>query len=816
MATIFFSQHSSNPLERRSSDARPNMFHDLLNKPIEASSDPLSGYDVDQEKYVKHISTVRPSVKYGAGPVATKNSLCVDLDEPMDQSDDLIIVGKTPEPQRVRKVPVVISRPDEHLRFSEDVTGEVVDVDEVMEQEEGDEEREHDEMGEEADDEDDSDMSSDSDDEENSLWRKPPEEQQEITAEIRDLEQTLGPILTDDYKLLDRLGTGTFSSVYKAIDLHYHTKWDNTPWHGHHPPSSTAYYQSEPRPRGSKVFVAVKRIYVTSSPERIRNEIAILEECRSCRHVSQLITAFRERDQVVVIMPYQRNDDFREYFNTLSMAGIKSYFRCLFRALRDIHSRNIIHRDVKPANFLFDPRTGIGTLCDFGLACRIENSGSQHDTCLHSPSSEEHPHGKIKDRREYDAEHCRKMSKDAKQKSALPSEKVGYLEKDPRPVSKANRAGTRGFRAPEVLLKCGDQTGAIDVWSAGVILLFFLTRKFPLFQSNDDVEAIMEIAAVIGKRKMERAAMLHNRTFSTNVPSITPDGISWREFIEKQNPDLTTPPEPNSRYYPYSKQLEAYQKHRLENIDFEAEEDGDGETDQGSTLSSPPSLLGLQSRRPRSSSTAGTSSIHFPTSPPKTVSSPEPDFASTTPERRKIRKGVLPSTNFVYKLRAPSQKSHNRDLSNALDLVELLMHHESTARITPRKALYHPFLHNRKRGQRRGSGGGGSDMEDVDQDGEDSWNTEDPWRGDDDESEPSDDEFFPHPFGRGVCKRYHFEDEVDAPCVRVYTEDGEGEDEKEPGGEPRMEVVRLSSGEGIAIGRQPCEFHKIGYELDMM
>ena len=51
------------------------------------------------------------------------------------------------------------------------------------------------------------------------------------------------------------------------------------------------------------------------------------------------------------------------------MDGIKSYLRCLFRALRDVHSRGVIHRDIKPANFLFDPRTGIGTLCDFGLAC---------------------------------------------------------------------------------------------------------------------------------------------------------------------------------------------------------------------------------------------------------------------------------------------------------------------------------------------------------------------------------------------------------------------------------------------------------------
>ena len=147
-------------------------------------------------------------------------------------------------------------------------------------------------------------------DEEMTIYLKSPEEREEIEEEIADLDEAV-PHLAEDYKLIDRLGTGTFSSVYKAIDLGYHTKWDDPPWHGLHPPSSSAYNQSTRLSPDTKAFVAVKRIYVTSNPERIRNEISIMQDCRGCRHVSQLITAFRHEDQVVAIMPYHRNDDFR-------------------------------------------------------------------------------------------------------------------------------------------------------------------------------------------------------------------------------------------------------------------------------------------------------------------------------------------------------------------------------------------------------------------------------------------------------------------------------------------------------------------------
>ncbi|KAL7282671.1 hypothetical protein ACG7TL_004144 [Trametes sanguinea] len=656
-ATALLSRHSSNPLEVSSSDTRNRaylkelMHAQQMARPFggdpQSSDDPLNDLNLPElERYHTHLAQLYPNAQtsayqYGA---STSKAPAKDMDEDM---------------------------------FSDgDSDGE------EMEQDQEEEEAEEDEGAD--------------TDEELTIYLKSREEQAEIEEEIADLENAV-PELTEDYKIIDRLGTGTFSAVYKAIDLGYHTKWHNAEWHGYHPPSSSAYYQSTPHPPGSKVFVAIKRIYVTSGPERIRNELMIMEDCRGCRHVSQLITAFRREDQVVAIMPYHKNDDFRQdYFRYLPLEGVKAYFRCMFRALRDIHIRGIIHRDVKPANFLFDPRTGVGTLCDFGLACRVER-GQSLGSCLHTPPSREHPHGRLKPRTEYDIDHIKRMQKEGRIRSAGPSDKVGYPEKDTRPHSKANRAGTRGFRAPEVLLKCGEQTGAIDVWSAGVILLFFLTKKFPVFHSGDDTEALMEIATIIGRRKMEKTATLHSRLFQSNVPSLTQDGMSWREFVERQNPDLRIPPEPDYSYYPYT--LPEYRQ---------------------------------RARPPPSSS-----SCYSPgrSSPP---SQAEPHAPSPTPSER---------------------DQYAAEIEHALDFLEKAMEPESIRRMTPRTALYHPFL--REPGA------------------------------------PEDDECAPHPFGDGVCGHLHSIDDEEELCVKVRVEGCE-----------ELVERRVRAGEGIAIGRRPCEFHR--------
>ncbi|KAF9568375.1 hypothetical protein EC968_002943 [Mortierella alpina] len=527
-----------------------------------------------------------------------------------------------------------------------------------------------------------------------------------VRKEIEEFEQGFNG-LQGRFKLLDKIGEGTFSSVYKAVDLE-HDLYDNSDWdYDMDTPAESSTASSmeltlakPANAEGGKV-VAIKRIYVTSSPVRIQNEIAILHDLSGHKNVVPLITAFRFKDQVIVVLPYFEHHDFRDYFEDLPMDDIRCYFRALLKALAHVHSHKIIHRDIKPSNFLFDLRRKTGLLVDFGLAERQENhpvkprhasvatrnaslnsrpskgSGSNADlkartsslqnkensvpaklsggvvagaqmarvgsssalltTAAHSapaardtiqrttnaapvgtvnatsvsPSQRRSPAGhaatvprptpglgsatsvtlraqtglpnaitvskavhdgssaQLRQRPHISSQDPSKaaitVQGNASAASHVPSgaalpapvaqsanssnyvrppkttggaaiphpalvvgaREPGFLKKDLRPVMRVNRAGTRGFRAPEILFRHYRQTIAIDIWAVGVTLFSFLSGRFPFFHSNDDAEALLEIAVLFGSREMRKAAARFNRTFVCNVPSIKENPISF-------------------------------------------------------------------------------------------------------------------------------------------------------------------------------------------------------------------------------------------------------------------------------------------------
>ncbi|KAG0647128.1 Cell cycle serine threonine-kinase hsk1 [Hyphodiscus hymeniophilus] len=336
--------------------------------------------------------------------------------------------------------------------------------------------------------------------------------------------------IKDQFRLINRIGegksidfrklaansrdTGTFSTVYKAEDLSYekyHNDWDieekeNSKWAS--PPVKKSrrdgYGISRPK------YVAIKKIYVTSSPSRILNELELLNDLRGCDSVCPLITAFRCTDQVVAVLPYFRHTDFREYFRLMTVPDMQIYFRSLFSALASVHEKGILHRDIKPTNFLYEPDKRRGVLVDFGLA---EREGTDSKNCLCHETSQ------------------RRRERVTSSVAATNGPAVGYPKNDPRPSRRANRAGTRGFRAPEVLFKCTEQTTKIDIWSAGVMLLTILSKRFPFFNSADDVEAMIEIATIFGRARMRQCAYLHGTVFATDIPTIGQGGFALEKII---------------------------------------------------------------------------------------------------------------------------------------------------------------------------------------------------------------------------------------------------------------------------------------------
>lgn len=212
------------------------------------------------------------------------------------------------------------------------------------------------------------------------------------------------------FRITDKIGEGTFSSVYLAVDLkHYH-------------------YANCAHTDPDCCIVALKRIYPNSSPSRILNELATLRELGHHPNIATLIEVMRHQDQIVAVLPFFAHDLFRDYFRHLDTAQIRTYLGGLLLALERVHRCRIIHRDIKPSNFLYNVAKGKGVLVDFGLAQVFNLIQKQALGRLEKPSG---PHR---------------------------GPKGGYIEDDPRPSVRASRAGTRGFRAPEVLFKVVHQT----------------------------------------------------------------------------------------------------------------------------------------------------------------------------------------------------------------------------------------------------------------------------------------------------------------------------------------------------------------------
>lgn len=165
--------------------------------------------------------------------------------------------------------------------------------------------------------------------------------------------------LEEDFEYIEILGRGGFGEVWRAIDKNLHRT------------------------------VAIKMI----RPQRTE----LIETCfHMLTRESQILARFqhpnlilihalrRQNEKLAIVSEYIDGGSLKDRLETsmLSVGKALGYIADVAGALAMIHSEDIVHCDIKPANILIRSKSDEAVLCDFGLASIVGQEGPKGGTPL--------------------------------------------------------------------------------------------------------------------------------------------------------------------------------------------------------------------------------------------------------------------------------------------------------------------------------------------------------------------------------------------------------------------------------------------------
>jgi serine/threonine-protein kinase len=106
-------------------------------------------------------------------------------------------------------------------------------------------------------------------------------------------------------------------------------------------------------------------------------------------YIVTIYDAGEEHDLAYIAMEFLKGHDLVRYTKKDHLLPLPLLLKLMIQATHALdyaHARNVVHRDVKPANLMYDPDSGIVKVTDFGIARITDSSKTKTGIVLGTPS----------------------------------------------------------------------------------------------------------------------------------------------------------------------------------------------------------------------------------------------------------------------------------------------------------------------------------------------------------------------------------------------------------------------------------------------